>query len=176
MNKVFTIAILLFLIGCNNAENSCNTVLNGAKKGAVFTDIMETKFINNKYKQYFDYSPKCDTTPITNNIIIPQYFESFKFLSSKDLGTEVIHKSMNIDKLKNLGIKDFDDFKEHLMQKENAQLKDGNIFYTEGEAKIKQMTYELKSDSKRYILKIICLNKGEGWKIFNAFYLPISMK
>lgn len=179
MKKLFTLSIFFVFIitlnGCTkSAESVCNKVLNAAKKGVLFNNLLGTNYINDDYRKYFDNSPKEDITYLTEIILLPEYFDSYKFLSSKSHSNLVVHRSANLSIFGAKGSKGYEDSKSYYLSKEKARLENETVYYEEGEAEILSLEYLIEGKN-RHKLTIYCMKQEKDWKIYMAYYEPIRI-
>lgn len=167
--------ILITLSGCNkSAVSVCNNVLDGAKKGLVFKNLLGTNYITDDFEKFFDNSPMADTTFITESILLPEYFDSYKYLSSNSHSKLTVHRSVKISSLGEKGSSTYEFLMSYYLKEKNARLENGRIYYEEGEAEIVSLEY-LIVGIKRYKLTIYCMKQEKDWKIFKAFYETINI-
>ena len=179
MKKLFNLSVLfVFIITLNSctksAESVCNKVLNAAKKGVLFNKLLGTNFINDDYKKYFDHSPLEDTTYITDIVLLPEYFESYKFLSSKTIGNMPVHRSVDLTIFGAKGTNGYESSKTYYLGLKNAYQKNEKVYYEEEEAEISSLEYLIEGRN-RYKLTIYCMKQDEGWKIYLAYYEQIRI-
>lgn len=175
MKYVLAIIVTLLFFSCNKYDKRLDVVLQAAQKGDLIFEIGDSKHIEHEYYDYFSPPPEPGNNSISNNIEIPQYFDSYRFVKSKSLGVRTVYGSANLNHFGELGSKERINAEDIFMRNDSAALNGDIVNYIKGKSEIKTIEFIITSGADRFKLTLHCMDSKEGLKIYLSYYEKITL-
>lgn len=175
MKYVLAILATLILFSCNKYDKRLDVILQAAQRGDLIFDIGDSKHIEHEYYDYFSLPPEPGSYSISDNIDIPQYFDSYKFVKAKSLGVRTVYGSANLNNFGELGSKERVNAENIFMRNDSAALNGDVVSYIKGKSEIKTIEFILASGPDRFRLTLYCIDSKEGLQVYLSHFEKINL-
>lgn len=170
---IFIFSLAAFSLGSCSSKTTCNKILDAAKDGNLYNTFTGKQMINADY--YYDYfgddPSEYNSTRFSKTFYIPQYFDSYKFLSKSKIRRVPLHTTMDLKIIGKPGESIYQEMKKFCLDKDdNAWIENEIVYYVDGKIETQRLEYLIKKGGTRFRQSFLCVKKDGDWLIYLAVF------